>query len=625
MQKNYLFKAWAAVLMICLAASVKAETGTLTFGKDAVEINAATVTATDNLGNTWTITTQGDNFYHAAQSGYYQVGTASQPATSMTFTTTLPSAQTITAFSAKFGGFSKNSSGNVSLKVGETEVGTGSFSESNDVTVTNNTQATGTVLTINVTITNRLKVYNLSYTYSSTQGDGGSTTPTKQTATLSFPETSYTAYVDEVFDLPTATANYNGASITYSMETNSAYDFDATRHQLLCGTVGTYTLTASVAETESYTAATATTTINVVNKPSIPAGGYTYQLVTSQNEIEDGGVYIIVNNAKTGALSDASKNRFNSADVTVSDNLITVQDINQAGSPYEVTLNAASTSGKYYLNLSNGNYIGNGTSSNYLKSYTSSQSGTEWTISINNADKAIIGAEYGEVTHYIMYNATVTNDKPLADPWGSYKQETSPNILYPYLYKKVTPSYDYTRTVTSGDYGTICLPNAVEASGRAGATFYSVAGINCTTLQLTEETGTLEAGKPYLFQATGNVLTCVYTGEAVAAPVTDSYLVGTFTETTVPTGNNFVLQKQDGVMGFYKVETTQPTLGANRAYLVYEAPAGVKGLTFGTATGIATVNGQQSTANRPIYNLQGQRVSQATKGIFIINGKKVIK
>ena len=45
----------------------------------------------------------------------------------------------------------------------------------------------------------------------------------------------------------------------------------------------------------------------------------------------------------------------------------------------------------------------------------------------------------------------------------------------------------------------------------------------------------------------------------------------------------------------------------------------------GTATKIDAINAnvQQNTSNA-IYNLAGQRVSKPTKGIYIINGKKVV-
>ena len=45
------------------------------------------------------------------------------------------------------------------------------------------------------------------------------------------------------------------------------------------------------------------------------------------------------------------------------------------------------------------------------------------------------------------------------------------------------------------------------------------------------------------------------------------------------------------------------------------------GLTVGEGTGIIGINADDT--NAPVYNVAGQRVSKAQKGIFIQNGKKV--
>ena len=46
---------------------------------------------------------------------------------------------------------------------------------------------------------------------------------------------------------------------------------------------------------------------------------------------------------------------------------------------------------------------------------------------------------------------------------------------------------------------------------------------------------------------------------------------------------------------------------------------------FGTETGIEDINGAETETNAVIYDLSGRRVQNAQKGIYIINGKKVIK
>ncbi len=148
-------------------------TGTIVFGKNDVKIDRASVTGDDDQGNTWTVTTVGTTSF-TPNTAYSQVGSSSKPATSITLTTTFEESQTITAFSAKFGGFS-GTAGTVTLKVGDTTVGSGSLNASSDVTVNNTNEGTGTILTVTVTgIAKGVKVYNVSYTYSS----GGSTSYT---------------------------------------------------------------------------------------------------------------------------------------------------------------------------------------------------------------------------------------------------------------------------------------------------------------------------------------------------------------------------------------------------------------------------------------------------------------
>ena len=138
-----------------------ATTATIKFGTNDVKINAASVTGQDDQNNTWTITTEGTTSF-TANAGYYQVGSSSKPATSITFTTTLPETVTkVDALSIKLGGFS-GTSGEVTLKVGSSTIGTGNLNASNDVTVSSSSSADGRTITITVTnITKGVKVYNI--------------------------------------------------------------------------------------------------------------------------------------------------------------------------------------------------------------------------------------------------------------------------------------------------------------------------------------------------------------------------------------------------------------------------------------------------------------------------------
>lgn len=148
-------------------SSTESTTATINFGNatGSTEIDGTSVTGDDSAGNTWTVTTVTSSESFTPNASYSQVGSSKKPATSITFTTTLATSATIESFSIKLGGFS-GTAGTVSLKVGDTEVGTGSLNATNDVTVSSTTTATGTVLTATITsISKGVKVYNIEYKY----------------------------------------------------------------------------------------------------------------------------------------------------------------------------------------------------------------------------------------------------------------------------------------------------------------------------------------------------------------------------------------------------------------------------------------------------------------------------
>ncbi len=100
------------------------------------------------------------------------------------------------------------------------------------------------------------------------------------------------------------------------------------------------------------------------------------------------------------------------------------------------------------------------------------------------------------------------------------------------------------------------------------------------------------------------------------------------TETTENGVNyvNYILNKVNGVTDFYKANGKK--VAAGKAYLRVEANKAKDGLTIGYADetdGIRLMeNGKLKMENAAIYNLSGQRVNKAQKGVYIVNGKKVV-
>jgi len=101
-------------------------------------------------------------------------------------------------------------------------------------------------------------------------------------------------------------------------------------------------------------------------------------------------------------------------------------------------------------------------------------------------------------------------------------------------------------------------------------------------------------------------------------------LQGTATSITNP-GNAYVLNKTEtNGVGFYKLSSTG-TIGANKAYLTYSGASLARSFFgFDETTGIEMPTAEVIDADAVVYDLQGRRVAQPTKGLYIVNGKKVI-
>lgn len=187
----------------------------------------------------------------------------------------------------------------------------------------------------------------------------------------------------------------------------------------------------------------------------------------------------------------------------------------------------------------------------------------------------------------------------------------------------------YTRATTPERYGTICLPKGAALSDVSGAAFYSIAGKrvdsegDATSIVL-EEVDDLVAGQPYIFLATESTLHVTYSGQAVNAAGSDNGLVGSFAGQDVEEGMYLLSNNQIVKCG------TGCTIGVNRAYInmneveeyVGTPSASARMISIGkdTPTGIDGINIEGDAVR---YNLSGIRIPYGTKGIIIVNGKKM--
>ena len=127
---------------------------------------------------------------------------------------------------------------------------------------------------------------------------------------------------------------------------------------------------------------------------------------------------------------------------------------------------------------------------------------------------------------------------------------------------------------------------------------------------------------------TGLVLKATSTGSAISVPVlagdaddvTGNKMKGSATATT-PIAENGGYILSDGKFH----PALEGNLPAGKAYLNIAVTSNAPVMSFGDATGIANTNLTNLTnENGQYYNLNGQRVAQPTKGLYIVNGKKVV-
>jgi hypothetical protein len=115
-----------------------------------------------------------------------------------------------------------------------------------------------------------------------------------------------------------------------------------------------------------------------------------------------------------------------------------------------------------------------------------------------------------------------------------------------------------------------------------------------------------------------------YTIPVIDSSTTDQGdLQGSTSKATTADGTQYVLaMNKEGNAQFAPVDKGE--IAAGKAFLKVAAGGSsrLNVVIAGETTGIKAIEAQE--AQEGIYNLQGQRVAKAQKGLYIVNGKKAI-
>ena len=374
--------------------------------------------------------------------------------------------------------------------------------------------------------------------------------------------------------------------------------------KLIAVAVGTATITVSAPATENFKAATESFTVTVKSKDVAPEGGSasSFVKVTATEDVVD-GEYLIVYGGDDSHASVAFNGGLTTLDASGNGIAVTINEGKIEGTAALKAATFTWDSTEKTLTSKSGVTIGNSSYANGLKTGT----GLTNSIEIDEDGNAIITAlESKSGTSYttLRYNYASDNLR-----FRYYKSSQQAIQLY-----KLVESTTFDIEMSAAGWRT--LVSAQDVSLPTGLTGYVVTGVENMKTVL-EEVTTIKANNPYLLKGEAGTYTLsIATG--VTAPATNLLKIS-----TSATGNGvFVLAKKNDKVGFYR--WNGGSLGAGRVYL--EAPSTAPDFISldGDATGIEDAVKSEETRDKSYYNLNGQRVAQPTKGLYIVNGQKVV-
>ena len=377
------------------------------------------------------------------------------------------------------------------------------------------------------------------------------------------------------------------------------------------------------------------------------AGVNEYRKVTATEDITD-GEYLIVYEDGTLAFDGSLETLDavgNTVEVKINNGVIaSTQKVDAA------TFTIDATNGT--IKSASGNYIGQSSNANGMGTSASAEEYTN-TISINEDGEAEIVcsdahlrynsstgqtrfryfksstysgqkaiALYKKTDTTIYFDGTIVDEVALSDT-ENYTATTAT------VAKKVT----LTRTVKANTWSSFVVPFNMAIPDGVDLKELSSSEIKedgTVRLNFTEATA-IEAGKPYMMRS-DNEITEFSADDAVVlpaaqkqdAPTTYVDMVGTYARTSIPTGDYFFSNNV-----FKYVGATAVTTNGFRAYFhLHDLPATegeARIVAFGLddeTTGIDELK-QNAESRKQMFDLSGRKVAQPTRGLYIVNGKKL--
>lgn len=493
-------------------------------------------------------------------------------------------------------------------------------------------------------------------------------TTTKNEPNLSFGETTtFTVNPNASFTAPTLTyaTGFDG-TIVYSSNNEDVALVDENTGDIVIGSVeGTATITAASAATANYYAGSASYTINVVDSREdaglawsadkvnidLDATSYTLPTLTNDNDLtvsySSNNESVAVIDASTGetivetsAVGTATITATFAGDANykpaTASYIIKIIDPNANDGSLEKPYTVAdiiggveNTSGVYVKGFIVGSWnnsqfdLENLVNTNLALADTPDETNGSYTIPVElksafRPDFGLVGDGDNPSRAYNIGVAQVLIK-------GNAKTYFSTNGV-----KELSSIEKLAEQVSVSNVGVATYSTDVDLDFTGTDITAYTAETNGTTVNLTAIEGGVPANTGVILKANGGASVLIPVATTTATLENNELVANVSRAQVAENGEggktNYILSNEEAGIGFYKAATgTGAYLPAHRAYLSTTNSANARFLAFdfdSETTGISSTLKEEK--NNAIYNLNGQRVSQPQKGLFIKDGKKII-
>lgn len=413
----------------------------------------------------------------------------------------------------------------------------------------------------------------------------------KGAPSLSFPEKSYMVEMGDVFSTPKLEGLPEGVTPAYTSSKEEVATVDAATGEVKIVGVGTTTITVTSPNTDIYEEATASyeLTVKLATTKEVTFDFSTFGYTNGQEvtEVKLGGITMTFD--ANGGISSKWYNT-GTAVRLYAGNQLTISSNNVIRSVIFICASGGTDMTTKNTKLSAGVY---------------NNKNNTWDLSGAN-EKVVTLKNTLSSGHFRIQKIIVTTDVSVG----------TISIATPEGFGTYYNSNSY------------ILPEGLTAFG------YTTANADGTLVKTDEFNGgdVVPAGAALVVKGNKGEYECYATDQEATKTLKGNLLKGVTTETRIEAASGlkrYILTRaDDGILAFYRTNTGNINVKANRAYL--EVPTAMAVASFsleGTATGINNV--VTTAAKQGIYTISGVRLNATTTkglpaGIYIVDGKKVI-